>query len=223
MEAIKENGKMYIFRQTLSNHEQEMITMRKIMMFLFAIAAFGMGGCASKHMDVVTVGQNESTLADGQSAIVFFRDTVFGGAIQAPIVEAKTSGLNTDVSFVGIVSASTKILHKTTPGKHVYVVGGELSRRLEADLAPNKFYYVRVDPRMGVFKASFAFEPILANDEKLQKALSGCNWVKPGATANEWFISNKEGMKEKAEKSAERSDNNKAFLTPGQGFDALVR
>jgi len=194
------------------------LAMRKIILVLMTAAVCAvLAGCASKHMEVATIGQNENVLADDQAAIVFFRDTSFGGAIQAPVVEAKGA----DVSFVGIISANTKLLHKTTHGKHIYVVGGESSSMLEADLAPQKFYYVRVDPKMGFAKARFAFEPVLVADEKLQKALSGCTWVTSGATAQAWFNENKESMKGKAESAAEKEK--RSILIPGNGFDMLIQ
>ena len=57
------------------------------------------------------MGQNEAILADDQTVIVFFRNTIFGGAIQTPIVELKGK----DIEFVSIISANTKFLYKNTP------------------------------------------------------------------------------------------------------------
>lgn len=187
------------------------------LMVLVAAAAMAVTGCASSHMAVTTIGPNDGVLAKNQAAIVFFRDTSFGGAIQAPVVES----LDQDVAFVGIVSANTRLMHKTTPGKHFYVVGGESSSLLEADLAPQKFYYVRVDPKMGAFKARFALEPVDAADAKLPKALSGCSWVAPGATAQGWFNENKGNLKGKSDSAATRE--NKAVLKPYNGSDRLIQ
>ncbi|MCL1985178.1 MAG: hypothetical protein FWG59_01850 [Betaproteobacteria bacterium] len=196
--------------------------MRKVMLVLAALAACAaLVGCASKHMEVATIGQNDGALSENQAAIVFFRDTSFGGAIQAPVVESFVEATGSNVEFVGIVSANTKLLHKTTPGKHIFIVGGESSNMLEADLAPQKFYYVRVDPKMGLMKARFAFEPVLVNDEKLQKLLSGCTWVTSGPTAQAWFNENKDSMQGKAESAAEKEK--RAILHPGSGFDMLVQ
>ncbi|MDR2695271.1 MAG: hypothetical protein LBC79_02690 [Deltaproteobacteria bacterium] len=192
--------------------------MRKVMLALAVVAVYvALAGCASKHMETATIGQNEDALADNQSAIIFFRDTSFGGAIQAPLVESR--GAN--VEFVGIISANTKLLHKTTPGKHLFIVSGESSNMLEADLAPKKFYYVRVDPKLGFAKARFAFEPVSVADEKLQKALSGCTWVTSGATAQAWFNENQASMQSKADTSAEKGQ--KAILNRGDGSDMLIR
>lgn len=190
--------------------------MRKLMLVL-AIAALAMTGCASKHMERAATGQNEVVLAKNQAGIVFFRDTTLGGGIQAPVVES----LEKDVAFVGIVSANTKLLHKTTPGRHVYVVGGEGSNRLVADLAPQKFYYVRVSPKMGFWKARFVFEPVFITDEKLPKALSGCQWVVKGATAQAWFIHHKNNLQGKSEAAAAKKSG--ADLKAENGSDRLIQ
>jgi hypothetical protein len=192
--------------------------MRKAILVLAAVAVcVVLAGCASKHMEVTAIGQNEGALTENEAAIVFFRDSILGGAIQAPVVESKGA----EVEFVSIMSLNTKFLHKTTPGKHIYVVGGESSNLLEADLAPQKFYYVRVDPKMGFAKARFAFEPVLVADEKLQKALAGCKWVTSGATAQAWFNENKANLRGKSLSAAEKEK--RAILSPGNGFDMLER
>ena len=190
--------------------------MQKLMLVL-AVMVMATTGCASTHMNVATVGQNEGVLAKNQAAIVFFRDTILGGAIQAPIVE----NLDKDVAFVGIVSANTKLLHKTTPGKHIYIVGGESSSMLEATLAPQKFYYVRITPKMGLWKARFAFEPVTAADEKLQKALSSCTWVASGVSAQAWFNDNKGSLQSKSDAATMKESRD--ILRPENGFDMLIQ
>jgi len=190
--------------------------MRKLMLVYVAVV-MAVTGCASKHMDVVTIGQNEGILAKNQAAIVFFRDTSFGGAIQAPIVES----LDKDLAFVGILSANTKLLYKTAPGKHIFIVGGEDSNMLEADLAPQKFYYVRVSPKIGLWKARFVFEPVTAADEKLQKALSGCTWTTAGASAQTWFNDNKNSLQRKS--IAATNKEKRATFRPYNGFDMLIK
>ena len=191
--------------------------MRKLMLFLAAAMMMAGTGCGSKHMETVSMSLDDYVLADNQSAIVFFRDTSFGGAIQAPIVESRGG----DIEFVSIISANTKFLHITTAGKHLYVVGGEGSNMLEADLNPQKFYYVRVSPRMGFAKARFVFEPVLMTDEKLQKSLSGCTWIASGASAQTWFGENKASLMSKAGSAAEAEK--RAVISSGSGIDMLIQ
>ncbi|MDR2604548.1 MAG: hypothetical protein LBC55_04240 [Desulfovibrio sp.] len=168
--------------------------MKKLTSFLFCCVLILSTGCASQYMQPVVHSPSTAQLTPEQSAIVFFRDTSFGGAIQAPIAES----VNNNVAFVGIVSANTKLLHKTAPGQHVYVVGGESSNLLFADLEPQKFYYVRVDPKMGLWKARFKFEPVIpGNAADLPDDLAGCKWVAPNTESQSWFADNKASMQEK--------------------------
>jgi PBP1b-binding outer membrane lipoprotein LpoB len=82
-------------------------------MSILAIVLF-FNGCASKHMRAVNLSETDMKLAQDEAAIVFFRPTILGDAIQAPIAES----MDNDLKFVAIVSAKSKVFYKTTPGKH---------------------------------------------------------------------------------------------------------
>ena len=171
--------------------------MKKLRLSLLALLLLVVSGCSSSHMEVVAPELVDEHLGADESAIVFIRATSYGGGIQAPVAEVNGQ----ELTFVSIVSSYTKALHKTTPGKHNYVVGGETSSMLEADLAPGKIYYVQVEPFMGLWKARFELIPIIAADlktESFKKDLGACKWVQPGATAQLWFEDNLPSMKMKA-------------------------
>jgi hypothetical protein len=168
-------------------------------------------------MQPTEIGPSDAVLSGDQSVVVFFRDSIFGAAIQAPIVEATDAG----PKFVSIVSSNIKVLYRTTPGRHAFVVGGESGHMLDANLAPRKFYYVRVVPRFGLLKARFGLEPVRGDEKQLEQALSGCKWHTPGQTASAWFLENKASMEEKCKLAAE--DEDKSALNPEDGFDRLLR
>jgi hypothetical protein len=185
-----------LYADWIKKHKHQIwrITMKRLTTFLFCVAIIFSTGCASQYMQPVVHSATSAQLTPEQSAIVFFRDTSFGGAIQAPIAE----DINGNVSFVGIVSANTKFLHKTSPGQHVYIVGGESSNLLFTDLAPQKFYYVRVSPKIGLLKARFKFEPVLPGDAAdLADDLDDCKWVAPNAESQAWFADNRASMQDK--------------------------
>ena len=100
--------------------------------------------CSSKLMDPI-LEQQQPVPQGNEASITFFRTSSFGGIIQAPIAEETASGLE----LVGISSMDTKIRHVVAPGKHIFVVGGESGSLLDADLAPQKHYYVKVSPGFG--------------------------------------------------------------------------
>ncbi|MDR2099831.1 MAG: hypothetical protein LBP40_03260 [Campylobacteraceae bacterium] len=131
---------------------------------VLAIVLF-FGGCASKYMQPANLSEADMKLTQNESAIIFLRPTILGGAIQAPIAEF----IDNDLKFVAIVSAKSKVFYKTTPGKHFFVVGGEGSNLLEAELEGGKTYYSYVNPYMGFAKASFKFEPVKNGNKPIKK------------------------------------------------------
>jgi hypothetical protein len=183
-------------------------------------------GCASRHMQPAVMQADSFQLADNQSALVFYRDSSFGGAIQAPIVEA----IGGDIVFVGIVSSGAKILHKTTPGKHYYVVGGESSNLLEANLEPGKFYYARVNPKIGMWKARFSLDPVSGaqlNSESTTKDIASCAWYVSKPEALTWFADNKQSMLDKSDEAFKKNESvdrsERSIINPGDGTAVLIR
>jgi hypothetical protein len=174
---------------------------KSFLKILFSFSIIFSTGCASQYMQPVVHSPSSAQLSPDQAAIIFFRDTSFGGAIQAPIAEGT---VDNNVLFVGIVSANTKFLHKTTPGQHLYVVGGEGANLLFADLEPQKFYYVRIDLKMGLWKARFKFEPVRQGGTgELADDLADFKWVAPNTESQAWFADNKASMQDKLNEALE--------------------
>lgn len=200
---------------------------RRLFFLAALVLAMALGaGCASKHMQEIPPEAVNETAAADESSVVFLRMTSFGGGVQAPIGEI----LDTEVKFVGISSAWTKLLHKTQPGKHKFFVGGESASMLEADLDPGKIYYVEVDPNLGFFKARFSLLPLdtakIASDS-FKKDFTKCKWVTAGKTANQWFAENRASMEEKAKtaqkKFAKIAPEKQKKVLPSYGVEHPVR
>ncbi len=195
------------------------------LLFAFLALCFFITGCASKQMQPAPITPEARVLNEGQSAVVFFRDTIIGGGIQAPVAEVK----NGDIFLVGVLSANTKILHHTVPGKHLYIIGGgESSNVLDADLAPGKFHYVRVDPKMGFMLARFKFEPLSASEalsEKESKNIASCELMALKPNSELWFSDERHAMLRRVSNAALQGDlsgeKDKAVILPAYGIDAL--
>ncbi len=199
--------------------------MRRLLLIFAAVLCLGMTGCASKLMQPVDPAAMNDTVQPDEAGIVFFRATTFGGAIQAPIIEASEGG---KLNFVAIVSAGKKYLHRTTPGKHLYVVGGESSEMLEADMDAGKTYYVYVSPRMGWVKARFVFMPVPnASDEAFKKDLAWCDWVQNTPEGQAWFSDNLPSLQAKyADAQKEHNEakpEDKKVIKPEYGTLTPVR
>lgn len=201
--------------------------MRKSLLVLCSIMLLVVvSGCASKHMQAVGPSGVNDAPTENESLVVFMRVTSFGGGVQAPLGETIVSS----VKFIGISSAWTKILYKTTPGKHIFFVGGESASMMEATLDPGKIYYVEVDPNMGVLKARFSLLPYDLNkmqSNSFKKNLAKCEWVVNGPTAEQWFLENRASMEEKAktaqEKFAKTEPEKQKRVLPNFGVESPIR
>jgi hypothetical protein len=162
---------------------------------------------ANKQMHPIEMTEEILTITPDEAAIVFYR--VVDDGVNAPIVEAAGEELR----FVATVSGRSRALHRTKPGKHVYIVGGEGARMLDADLAPGKYHYVHVKTGMGLFKPDFT----LIATEPLD--LSETQWLAPNlADGNAWILDNANSWKRKL--AYARSLKHQT-LDPSQGVDAL--
>ncbi len=184
--------------------------MRKFLVSALVVACFFASGCTSKLMQPLEAPPVRGALQSDQAAIVFFRPSSFGGAVQAPVIEAADTG----IQYVGIVSAKMKLLHKTTPGKHYYVVGGENANLLEADFEGGKIYYAEVEAKFGLAKPRFIFVPITTaelSSESFLKNLAACKWYTNLPEGKAWFDSNYENLKGKRDTAFEKQGREGAY------------
>jgi hypothetical protein len=198
-----------------------------------------LSGCTSKYIQPIDLTQADMELSQDEAAIVFFRPTNLGAAIQAPIAEF----INDDLKLVSIISAKSKIFYKTVPGKHFFVVGGESSSFLEADFEKGKVYYSYINSYPGFLKARFEFEPvkngnrpnkdkeseddpfsvlnqpikILSSYEKayfeakeFKDDLEYCKWYANNPESDRWFIEKKESMLKKYQNALKKHQKTKS-------------
>ena len=70
---------------------------------------------------------------------------------------------------------------------------GRAERSMTAELLPNRTYYARVAPRMGLWKARFGLEPVSESDlntDVFRSDLAECRWVVKSASADAWLGQN---------------------------------
>lgn len=159
--------------------------------FTLVLLAITLSGCASKLMSPAI--DSSQPVTNDDTSIVFFRTSSFGGMVQAPVAEYA----NGSVKPVGILSTDTKVRYVVPAGQHDFVVGGESSNILRADVAPQKYYYVRVEPRIGFVKARFKLVPMTAADlkqEKLQQSIMNAKMMSINPSGDEWFAAHKDDM-----------------------------
>lgn len=165
--------------------------MRRIVSTVAVIATLTLTGCAGTVKNMKEVADDASAIKPRQdeSVVVFMRPSGLGFAIQSSVFEIK----NDAPTLVGIVAAKSKVAHRVPAGKYLYMVVGENTDFMEADLAPNKTYYAYISPRMGMWKARFILEPKRSSDldtAEFNSDYNECRLVETTAGSNAWMADN---------------------------------
>lgn len=159
---------------------------------LLALVAALLGGCAGtvKNMREAPIDKATTLKPEpGKALVVFMRPSGLGYAVQSSVFEVR----NNQPELIGIVAAKAKVAHQGAPGKHLFMVIGESADYMEADLLPDRTYYVQVSPRMGMWKARFSLEPVPL--ENLDTAtfktdFAECAWVEKSPQSEAWAREN---------------------------------
>lgn len=163
--------------------------MRLIRWSIGLLLLAGLTGCQSSLM--TKAGNAEPKPAPGKALVVFMRPSSFGGAIQSSVYD---TGDKQD-TFIGIVSAKTKIAYQAEPGDHLFMVVAENADFMVAHLDAGKTYYTLVSPRMGMWKARFSLLPIhnqAGAKYSMQSAdfrewMAKTDWVTVTPAAEQWY------------------------------------
>lgn len=142
--------------------------MRLSLKLAVVLAAAALTGCSTSHVSPMMQPANllkpVAPSADN-AVVIFMRPSNYGYLIQSSVFDLDDSG----DTFVGIVSAGSKVAYAARPGEHTFMVIGENADFMKATLAPNKTYYALVEARMGWWKARFSLTPVhaakLSHDE----------------------------------------------------------
>lgn len=158
-------------------------------------------GCASNPM-VISSSQTVEIPSSNTANVVFIRSTFMGSAIAASLYDV-TSG---EPRFIGIIANNTKVAHKTSPGKHTFMVVSEAADFMEANLSGGKTYYSIVTPRMGAWKARFSLWPIRKGTESkhntqiYKKIMTTAPLVENSPSSEQWYLQNKNSVATKYKK-----------------------
>lgn len=149
-------------------------------------------GCASSHMTTVAAPAAVAAPDPSATTMVFYRTSVFGGAIQSSVFD-----VTDDVELVGIVSTGTKVAYAAPPGRRRYMVIGESADFMEVDGLAGRTYHARVRPRFGWWKARFSLVPIPAAHDDLRDDLEECDWVENTPSSRQWAEENMPSIRAK--------------------------
>ena len=163
--------------------------MRTIALVLLLISsAFLTGGCTSSAMQRSTTQAALEPTAD-TAVVIFMRTALLGGGIQSVVYDTTTS----ENKFIGIVSQGMKVCYRTTPGEHMFMVASEAADFMKATLDANKTYYVKVEPRMGAWRARFSLDPIRGEDlteDRIASLKTSCTLYDNTPRSQAWATNN---------------------------------
>lgn len=198
--------------------------MRKNMVFMVALGVFVLflTGCAgsSKYMKLAQEKPDQYRPGKNQSSVVFMRPSGLGFAIDSAVFDITGK----DNKIIGIVSAKKKVIYKTDPGFHLFMVTGESGDFMKANLEAGKTYYALISPRMGMWKARFTFEPVtkaqLSSDE-FKQWFDSCELVENTPDTYVWVNENAKNIQSKKDDNIkdwqEKPDSEKPSLGPQDG------
>jgi hypothetical protein len=173
------------------------MTMIRGLLLPFALL-FLLAGCAGTvvNMREIPVAQAPAAPDPGKAMIVFMRPSGLGFAIQSTVYEVEGD----QPSLVGIVAAKTRVAHQVAPGKYLFMTIGENADFMTAEVVAGKTYYVKVEPRMGMWKARFGLEPYRLKDlsgTAFAGELNDCKPVVKTADSEAWFKGNLQSIRDK--------------------------
>lgn len=179
-----------------------------------------------------TIENSDNTVPKDKAVVTFIRTSSLLHAFQTPIAREKNED---DIDFVGISSPGLQIRDVVDPGEYNYIVSdvvtGKSADVLNAKVEANKAYYVRIEPRMGFWKARFVLYKVtsaeLKDEQQLQK-IKDCKVVELNENGEQWFADHKEEMRSKLligrEKYKKLKGNQLLIRTikPEEGLNELI-
>jgi hypothetical protein len=152
-----------------------------------AALALLLSGCEGtiRHMREVPATAPAMVPEAGKAMVVFMRPSGLGFAVQSSVFEIKDNF----PALVGIVAAKTKVAYQVDPGKYLFMTIGENADFMTAEVVAGRTYYVRVEPRFGMWKARFGLQPVRQNDlagTEFASDFNDCKWVEKTAESESW-------------------------------------
>lgn len=133
---------------------KKVLTCLIISLSLFSVA------CAAKSKNMIlTEKKNRPNLASQKSRIVFIREksTPFR---KVPAI------IDENGNYIGESNPESIFVSDFDPGSYTFIVWGEGTHAMKANLKAGKTYYVHVTPHMGIWGARFKLDSIKKNSKE---------------------------------------------------------
>jgi hypothetical protein len=182
---------------------------------ILAVLLLALVAC-SKTTSYMRDAQPTPPPGPNESKVIVYRSAKWGGGKHFPIYEY----VDEDGKLLGFTETDCYFEFKCTPGKHLFLTWGEGKAFIEADLAPQKTYYIRAYSKYGYWAARPGFSPVNKDSEYMDKldevwATLRCRELDPEQAAE--YATRKEERMKKVQASYEEGKKAPLYLKPDDG------
>jgi len=125
-----------------------------VMLILFVVS------CAPKYMIQQEPMQKPS---EGKAIVNFIRPSSFGKGVQVSIWD--------NDKLIGMTTGKMAFQYECDPGKHLFIAWSEYKSPVEAELLPDRVYYIVLRMRMGMWRGRLHQVPVNQYHELWSDAL----------------------------------------------------
>lgn len=150
----------------------------------------------------------------GKVLVYFARPQLMGAAVKVKLFA--------DGEFLGIISSEGFVPWEGEPGEHEFIAEAENAGFLEANLAPDKIYFVQVAIHMGAMKARTHFEVARPGSEALEEITKKHGQLRLITTTDDgraWVIEEKQDIDKTIAKFRAKGEEFE-YLKPEDGWDS---
>jgi hypothetical protein len=145
-------------------------------------------GCSSASKYSRRVAHVDTEPGDDEVVVVFARLLEYGATMHASVFECWDEERS---QLVGLVADGQKVVHRTTPGEHLFMVVGGSADFMHAHFDAGNVYYVLVKPGMDGWRTHFSLQPVHAADRpKLKGWLARTFWIENTPASQRWAQQN---------------------------------
>jgi hypothetical protein len=162
---------------------------RSISVALVGLVLAGAIGCSTTSKYSRRVASVDTEPGDEDVVVVFVRPAQLGYSMRSSVFECWDEERS---ELVGLISDAQKLVYRTTPGEHLFMVVGQNADFMHADLEAGKVYYVLVTRRQLLRRRmGFSLIPVRAADRpKLEGWLALASWVENTPASQRWARQN---------------------------------
>jgi hypothetical protein len=135
--------------------EKERKMKRHYRFLALALGIFLLGGCSFKRAYMIDQAPKMAP-SEGKALVNFVRPSSYGGLAKATIWDGD--------KLIGVSFGNQRFQYECEPGKHLFIAWSEYKSPVEAELAPNKVYYIALRIRMGWARGRIHQVPIKPGD-----------------------------------------------------------